>query len=118
MSFLDDMKGKVGGMIGSAVESALPQIIERAVPGGLQGLLNKLQQSGYGRQVESWLGREPNQPITAQDLEQALNNQQVRDVAAKLGIPVDQVLETLSKILPKVVDQHSPDGTLRSPPAS
>ena len=115
MSLIDTITGVLNGPLGSAAVSALPGIIERLYPGGLQGLLNQLSQSGYGRQVNSWLGRGENQPITTDDLRNALNDQTTREVANKLGIPADQLLDILAKILPQAVDQHSPQGQLQPP---
>lgn len=115
MSLLDSIKGSLGGSVGQAAEAALPGLIERFLPGGLQMLLQRLQQSGYGAQVNSWLGRGPNDPITAQDLEKVLQNDQVRQIAQRLGIPADQLLAVLAKALPEAVDRHSPDGTLQAP---
>ncbi|GJE55658.1 MULTISPECIES: YidB family protein [Methylobacterium] len=117
MSIIDSIKGSLGGALGTAVASALPGIVEKVFPGGLQGLLNQLAQSGYGKQVNSWLGRGENQPITTDDLRNALNDSHTKEIAEKLGIPYDQVLETLAKLLPQAVDQHSPNGQLQAPPA-
>ena len=118
MSLFDTLKDSLGGLIGSSIAAALPDILAKVVPGGLQGLLDQLQRSGYGAQVNSWLGRDANQPITADDLSKVLGNEHVRQIAEKLGIPADQVLATLSKLLPAPVDQASPDGTLQTPPAT
>ena len=115
MSLFDTLRTALGGSLGRIAIEALPGIIERALPGGLQGLLNQLQSSGYAAQVNSWLGRGPNEPITADDLRRVLDNEQVRQIADKLGIPTDQVLAVLAKALPATVDHHSPDGTLQPP---
>ncbi|GEP10461.1 YidB family protein [Methylobacterium gnaphalii] len=115
MSLFDSIKGSLGGVLGSTAAAALPGIIERVYPGGLQGVLNQLSQSGYGKQVNSWLGRGENQPITTDDLRNALNDPHTREIADKLGIPYDQVLDVLAKVLPQAVDQHSPDGQLQPP---
>ena len=112
MSIVDSIKGALG-MIPVA---ALPGLIDKAYPGGLNGLLGQLQQTGYGHQVESWLGRGPNQPITAQDLGKVLSNQQVQQMAHHFGIPADQILAKLSQVLPEAVDNNSPNGHLQTPP--
>lgn len=118
MTIFDTLKALLAGPLGSAAASALPGIIETVIPGGLNGLLAKLQQSGYGAQVNSWLGRGPNEPITTGDLRKALGDEHVRQIAEKLGLPADQVLAVLSKLLPEAVDTASPDGTLHTPPAA
>ena len=38
--------------------------------GGLQGVLGKFQQAGYGEQAQSWIGTGPNMPIDAGALSQ------------------------------------------------
>lgn len=117
MSLFDTLKNALGGSLGQAAVEALPSIIERVLPGGLQGLLNQLQGSGYATQVNSWLGRGPNDPITTEDLRKVVNSDQVRQIAEKLGIPADQVLAVLAKVLPAAVDHHSPEGSLQAPKA-
>lgn len=115
MSFLDGVKGSLGGLLDKAGAAALPLLLEKVFPNGLQGILNQLNDSGLGGQVNSWLGRGANQPISIDELRSALSDQQVRDLAQKMGVPVDQVLELLAGQLPQAVDQQSPDGELKSP---
>ena len=115
MSLFDTLKNALDGSLGQAAIEALPSIIERVLPGGLQGLLSQLQNSGYAAQVNSWLGRGANEQITAEDLRKVMDNEQVRRIADKLGIPTDQVLAVLAKVLPAAVDHHSPNGTLQTP---
>ena len=113
MSFFDSL----GGSLGQMALKALPGLIQQVLPGGLNALLDQLRRAGYESQVNSWLGRGPNEPITAQDLQKVIDNQQVRDLATKLGVPVDQLFPTLAKTLPEAVDQHSPNGELNLPKA-
>lgn len=114
MSLIDTLKGSLG----QAGAAALPSVIQAVFPGGLQGLLDRLQTSGYGQQVGSWLGRGPNQPITVEDLRGVLANTQVQAMAQRFGIPLDALLPYLSEHLPEAVDRQSPDGTLKTPPAA
>ncbi|MCJ2122617.1 YidB family protein [Methylobacterium sp. J-077] len=107
----------LGGSLEQMALKALPGIIQQVLPGGLNALLDQLRRSGYESQVNSWLGRGPNQPITPDDLQKVLGNEQVRQMAEKLGVPVDQLFPTLAKALPEAVDHHSPDGTLQEPKA-
>lgn len=107
----------LGGSLGQMALKALPGLVQQVLPGGLNALLDQLRRSGYESQVNSWLGRGPNEPITADDLQKVLDNDQVRQMAQKLGIPVDQLFPTLAKVLPEAVDHHSPDGTLQAPAA-
>lgn len=99
--------------LGAAV---LPVVLSEVMGTGSQGGLNtivaKLQQAGFGDQVKSWLGNGQNLSITADQLRQVLGNDTVRQLAAKYNIPIDQVSELLARELPKAVDQASPDGRL------
>lgn len=107
--------GSLGGSLEQMALKALPGIIQQVLPGGLNALLDQLRRSGYESQVNSWLGRGPNEPITAEDLQKVMGNEQVREMAAKLGIPVEELFPTLAKTLPEAVDRQSPDGQLQPP---
>lgn len=113
MGVFDSIKGAVSGALGSMSASELPGLIDQHYPGGLNGMLSQLQKSGYGQQVASWLGHGPNDPIDVNDLRTALDNQQVRQIAEKLGLPVDQVLSHIADALPGAVDKQSPQGQLQ-----
>ena len=117
MGLLDNIKGTIGSALGSVSVAALPGIINQVYPGGLPGLLNQLQSTGYGRQVDSWLGHGPNDPINGSDLEHVLGNEHVKQLEQKLGIPADQVLDTVAKALPGAVDKASPNGKMPAPTA-
>ena len=103
--------------LGQMALKALPGILQQVLPGGLNALLDQLRRAGYESQVNFWLGRGPNEPITADDLRKVLDNDQVRQLARKRGIPMDQLFPTLAQALPEAVDHHSPDGALREPRA-
>ena len=73
--------------------------------GGLDGVVAKLNQSGLGEKVNSWAGHSANTPISASEITAALGNQQLKQVAAKLGVPLDQVAGVLAHDLPTAVGQ-------------
>ncbi|MGH6726026.1 MAG: YidB family protein [Pseudolabrys sp.] len=118
MGLLDNLGGSLGGMLGQVTAAAAPGLISAVLAktnlGDLQGVVNQLQQGGLGDQVKSWLGNGGNMPVTPQQLQAALGNEQVRQIAEHFGVPVDQALKLLSEHLPAAVDQASPNGTLQS----
>jgi uncharacterized protein YidB (DUF937 family) len=118
MGLFDNLGGALKGMLGQVEAAALPALISAALAktnfGNLQGLVNQLQQGGLGPQVQSWLGSGANKPITPDQLRAALGSDQVRQLAAHFGVPVDQALNLLAQHLPTVVDQASPNGKLQS----
>jgi uncharacterized protein YidB (DUF937 family) len=117
MGLFDNLGGALKGVLGQAEAAAVPALISAALAktnlGDLQGLVNQLQQGGLGPQVQSWLGSGANKPITADQLRAALGSDQVKQLAAHFGVPVDQALNLLAQHLPAAVDQASPNGTLR-----
>ena len=99
--------------LGAAVLPAvLGQMMGSGGQGGLNAIVAKLQQAGFGDQVKSWIGTGQNLPITADQLRQVLGSDMVRQLAAKYNIPIDQVSEVLAHQLPIAVDRASPDGKL------
>jgi uncharacterized protein YidB (DUF937 family) len=101
------------GQLGAAVLPAvLGEVMGTGSQGGLNAIVAKLEQAGFGDQVKSWIGTGQNLPISADQLRQVLGSDVVRQLAAKYNIPVDQLSEILAQQLPKAVDHASPDGKL------
>jgi len=81
-----------------------------AQSGGLQGLANKFAQSGQGNTFQSWVGMGENQPISSNQVQNALGSDQVKALAAKMGIDPAQASTFLAEYLPKIVDKLTPEG--------
>jgi uncharacterized protein YidB (DUF937 family) len=106
------LKGIAGQLETQALPVILSQVLGKTDLGSVGGLLQKLQQSGLGPQVASWLGNGANLPVTADQLKAALGDQHLRQIATQLGLPVDQLLGQLSHYLPAAIDHMSPNGSL------
>lgn len=78
--------------------------------GGLGGLLGNLQNAGLGNIVESWLGSGQNQPVSGDQLQQALGDDQLGNLAQATGIPQNDIAGHLAQILPGLVDHLTPNG--------
>lgn len=117
MGLFDKIRGPLNDLIGQAAANA-PELISAGLAktnlGDLQGLMTKLQQGGLDEQVKSWLGKGVNLPISAEQLQAALGNNQIKQLAEQFGVPTDAVLKMLAEHLPATVDQASPDGSLQS----
>jgi uncharacterized protein YidB (DUF937 family) len=117
VGLLDKLGGALKGAL-DQVEAMSPGLISSTYAntkfGNLQGLVAQLQQGGLDEQVNSWLSSGTSLPVTAEQIRAALGNQKVKELAAQFGLPVDATLKMLTEKLPAVVDQASPDGTLRS----
>jgi len=115
MSFLNDLLGgqEQGQQVGAGSLIAVAgQLIEKA--GGVQGLVSMLQQHGLGGAVQSWVGTGANQPVSGDQLGQALRGgglgSLVLEAAGKLGVDPNVLLGGLSQVLPRAVDHVTPDG--------
>ena len=114
MGLLDKVAGKLGGELGGGqAEALISRALSESGSGGLQGIVSKLQQGGLSEQVSSWLGNGSNLPVTPEQLRSALGEPWVQQFAGKLGLPVDSILQILSKVLPETVNKASQQGTLQ-----
>ena len=112
-SILGNVLKGFGGQAGTAsLPDILSQMLGKTDLGSIGGLLQKLQQSGLGPQVASWLGNGQNLPISADQLQQVLGSDTVKQLAARFNIPVDQLAKVLAQQLPTAVDHASPNGKL------
>jgi uncharacterized protein YidB (DUF937 family) len=106
------LKGMLGQLEAAALPVILGEVLGKGGEGGLNAIVAKLQQAGLGEQVKSWLGNGQNLPITAEQLQQVLGSDTVKQLAARFNIPVDQLAKVLAEQLPLAVDHASPDGKL------
>jgi len=80
--------------------------------GGLGGLLQSFQQSGHGDAINSWIGPGQNQPIAPDQLHRALGPDAVNNLSRLTGLPQDQLVSELSRVLPDIVDKLTPHGRM------
>jgi uncharacterized protein YidB (DUF937 family) len=109
-----EFRSALGQLGGAVLPAVLSEVLGSGGQGGLSAIVNKLQQSGFGDQVKSWIGNGANLPITAEQLQQVLGSDVVKQLAARFNIPVDQLAQVLAHQLPKAVDGASPNGSLPS----
>lgn len=78
----------------------------------LGGIMEKLKAGGLGDQVDSALGDGENQEISAEQLKGALGEEEIANVASKLGVDADTAASQLSDVLPGLMDKASSGGNL------
>ena len=113
MGLLDSILGAASGKTDTSGEAnsvvgVLSGLLTQS--GGLQGLANKFSQSGCGGTFASWVGMGENQSISSDQIQKCLGSDQVKALAAKMGIDPDQASNLLAEFLPKVVDKLTPTG--------
>ncbi len=109
----DKIASFVQGLTGGGAAAATPGAVSSAaVTGGLTDLVTQLTKGGLGAAATSWVGTGANHSVTTTQLEQALGPDILNSIAAKTGVPADQLLQQLSAILPQVIDHLTPAGKL------
>jgi uncharacterized protein YidB (DUF937 family) len=78
--------------------------------GGLSDLLKTFQQNGHAEKAESWVNAGPNTAIEVEQLSEALGPDVLNELAAKTGLSHHEIVDRLSRDLPKAVDDLTPDG--------
>ena len=89
MGLFDDLAGKVtgaatGGEGGQGLVVAVLEMLSNR-QGGISGFAEAFQQNGLGDIVSSWIGTGANLPVSAEQIQQVLGNDQVRAFAEKTG---------------------------------
>jgi uncharacterized protein YidB (DUF937 family) len=78
--------------------------------GGLDGLMAKFQEKGFGSLIASWVGTGENQPVSAGQIMDILGKKNVQDVAAEAGTTAEAAAGGIADVLPGLVDKLTPDG--------
>jgi len=115
MSLLDTIGSLLGKSDGSA--TSVPEALVAALggqEGGLGGLVQKFEAAGLGSTISSWVGTGENQAVAPDALHNILGSDLVQQMAAKTGLPLDQLLPQIAQHLPQLVDSLTPNGQVPS----
>jgi uncharacterized protein YidB (DUF937 family) len=110
MGLLD---GLVGGAVGAGLAVAASRIIEQH--GGVQGVINQMQQHGLGETVRSWVSTGPNASMSAEQVHQVFGSGTIEEMAQRAGMSAQELSQRLAQFLPQAVDHLTPNGSV--PPA-
>ena len=98
--------GDLGGLAG-----ALGGLLaNNGAQGGIGGLVSKFERAGLGNVIGSWIGKGENQPVTGDQLQNALGSDTIANIASRLGINAQTLLPMLATMLPALIDQLTPHG--------
>jgi len=118
MGLLDQIpSGALGQQQGGGGQGNAMQLVMQLVnnyPGGLQGLIQALTQSGMGQQAQSWVSTGANLPISPDQITAALGGGQLQGLARQPGMTQDQAAGGLADLLPQVVDHLTPNGSVQN----
>lgn len=105
---LHDVLGKLGGNKGH--QAGIDNIQQLFGTSGLQGIIQKLTNSGMGQQVQSWIGKGQNQPISGNDVQRAVDPSTLEQMAQQQGMSPQEYSDHVAQALPEMVDQATPEG--------
>lgn len=103
----DLLKGGLGGLLAGGAAGSI-------LSGGIGDLLKQFQQNGHGDTADSWVASGPNKQISPGDLANALGADNINALTSKTGMSRDELLGELSRYLPEVVDEFTPNGRVPS----
>jgi uncharacterized protein YidB (DUF937 family) len=92
--------------------TSVPDTTPGDVAGGLGGLIRQFQQNGFGDAINSWIGTGPNKSVAPGQISNALGPEIIDALSERTGLPKEQISQTLSQVLPLIVDQLTPQGQL------
>jgi uncharacterized protein YidB (DUF937 family) len=120
MGFLNDIIGAAThGGDAPAIHPALLEHILGTVNGGQGGglgdIISKLNAGGLGSAVSSWAGSGANQAVSGEQIQAALGNEHIQELAQKFGLPPSAVAGHLAQILPMVISHLAPGGNVAAP---
>jgi uncharacterized protein YidB (DUF937 family) len=117
MSVLDNIDAVADSLLSGSdkqkqlTSAALSRISDPAT-GGLLGLVNTLRQFGLDDVVSSWISTGKNKPISSEQVQDALGEGQINQMAQDMGVSHQEVSTGLAGLLPQLIDKLTPDGKL------
>jgi uncharacterized protein YidB (DUF937 family) len=80
--------------------------------GGLGDLVDQFKKKGMGEVADSWVSKGDNRPVSEAQVDETLGPDLIDILVKQTGLPREELLARLSKVLPEAVDKMTPDGRL------
>ena len=113
MSLLDNViNAATSAISGNGEQSQAMQLVSQLIQqngGNVGDLLGKLQQGGLGDVLQSWIGSNSNESVSAGAIENALGGH-LGQAAQAIGIDTQQASGLLAQYLPQIIDTMTPNG--------
>ncbi|MBX7173743.1 MAG: YidB family protein [Pyrinomonadaceae bacterium] len=101
----------IGNKAGTVL-SALLSLITDQNRGGFAGFLDLFSKAGLGDVASSWINSGVNEELTDEQVESALGEDTIADIAKQADISKSKAASTLAYMIPNVVDKLTPDGVI------
>jgi uncharacterized protein YidB (DUF937 family) len=103
-------QGMQGGGQAALLQMVLSMLANNGQGGGLGGLMEKFQSAGLGEQMNSWVGTGQNLPVSPEQLGSVFGQDQMSQMAERMGLSTGDLGAQLSQMLPQAVDHFTPGG--------
>jgi uncharacterized protein YidB (DUF937 family) len=100
----------LAGVIAALLTPQQGQAAQAFGQGGMDDLLSQFSGAGYQKEVESWVGTGPNKSIEPQALESVFGRERLGAMAQEAGLPQQDLLSGLARMLPEVINGLTPQG--------
>ncbi len=102
----NDSQESTTGLSSDLISGALGSLLGSKDGGlDLSSILGNLSNGNLGDVVASWIGSGENQSIDPDGAAELIGNDKVEEFAEKLGVDVETAKNSLSEVLPNLVDQ-------------
>jgi len=105
-----------GGPQGMPSPSDLQDIFTQIFGGGsaskLPDVVRQFEEKGMREQVDSWVRTGPNKPVDRRQIEDVFGQRELEQIAKPRGIDREQLAEVLSRYIPKIIDELTPQGQI------
>jgi uncharacterized protein YidB (DUF937 family) len=96
----NDLTDILGQIFGGGSAQKLPDVVRQ------------FEEKGMRDQVDSWVRTGPNKPVDRRQIEDVFGQRELDQLARNKGIDRDQLAEVLSRYIPKIIDELTPQGQL------
>ncbi|MEA2110482.1 MAG: YidB family protein [Campylobacterota bacterium] len=114
MSLAKDLLAGQGGEDANNMMGAFSKLIGEGESMDMDSLIGSMKSgdSALGDIASSWLGNGENLPISKEQVSSLFGSGDIADFASKLGLESDSAVQSISEMLPKLIDGASSDGSL------
>ena len=102
--------GGAGGGQAELLRMVLAMLANDGQGGGLAALIQKFQAAGMGEQMNSWIGTGQNLPVSPEQMGQAFGQDEMSQLAERMGLSTGDLSAQMSQVLPQAVDHFTPGG--------
>lgn len=104
-------KFNLGGKAGTLL-SALLALMTDKNRGGFAGFLENFNRAGLGDTAASWIGAGSNTPVSNEQMESALGEDTLRNMANQAGTDYQSATSAAAFMTPRVIDALTPEGVV------